>query len=44
MYRAVARQNKAEPDAGRHLASWAAEAGFEAEALAPLGGDESLGR
>ena len=30
MYRAVARQNKAEPDAGSHLASWAAEAGFEA--------------
>lgn len=30
LYRAVARQNNVEPDAGRHLASWAAEAGFEA--------------
>ena len=26
----VAKRRYAEPDAGRHLASWAAEAGFEA--------------
>ncbi len=28
LYRAVARANDAEPDAGRHLKSWALEAGF----------------
>lgn len=30
MYRAVARSNGAEPDAGRHLKRWALEAGFSA--------------
>jgi len=28
MYRRVARSNRAEPDAGRHLLSWARAAGF----------------
>jgi SAM-dependent methyltransferase len=28
LYRAVARRNGAEPDAGRYLGTWAAEAGF----------------
>jgi hypothetical protein len=29
IYQAVARRNKAEPDAARHLVAWAREAGFE---------------
>ena len=29
MYRAVARANRAEPDAGRHLLGWAHAAGFD---------------